>query len=479
MASKTNLLHSEPLAFSIELDENDDRIDCAWFDPIAKEKINSLRQKQVDNRKLVSLKTVSDVNYGKRLPPGTVVVEDEASVIPFIRGGDVKHLRVNWEQSVKLPKEIHQAVQNSQIKQNDIVITIVGTIGEVGILQEDIEVCDVSDNLARIHVSDSNLLPEFLLYQLNSEYVKVQTNRFSVGSLQYKLSMQSCRNIEVYIPYNSQTDEYDLGEQQRILDKVHAILGEAQSERRKGLELIKKSKAVVSEKLGITLPEPATGIDVFEQDLGEDGEIRLDALFNNPYRHKLTKSLKGHPYELLGDITKKPVTGKMLPSDFYRLVELEEVDEKLGEITGARDVSELGSEKITLTANTILISKLQPEKGKVAIVSDFYDGCAASSELIPLQLDNESLSLEYLWAVLRSDYVLQQWAYTLTGSSRMRIGQQEINDTIIPVPEPSIQAEIVTAVKARIDEGRKALQNSNELQNEAQKSFSELLFVVR
>lgn len=479
MVSKTSLLSSEPLTFSIELDENDDRIDCAWFDPVAKEKINSLRQKNVDNRKLVSLKAVSDVNYGKRLPPGTVIVEDEASVIPFIRGGDVKHLRVNWEDSVKLPKEIHQVIQNSQIKQNDIVITIVGTIGEAGILQDDIEVCDVSDNLARIHVSDPNLLPEFLLYQLNSEYVKIQTNRFSVGSLQYKLSMQSCRNIDVYIPFNKQSNVYDLQEQQRILDKVHTILGEAQSERRKGLDLIKRSKAVVLEKLGIALPVPTGGTDIFEQDLGENGEMRLDALFNNPYRYKLIESLKGHNYELLGTLTKKPVMAKMLPSDFYRLVELEEVDENIGEITGARDVSELGSEKITLTANTVLISKLQPEKGKVAIVSELYDGCAASSELIPLQVDSESLSLQYLWALLRSDYVLKQWAYTLTGSSRMRIGQQEISDTVVPVPEPKIQAEIVAAVNSRIDEGRRALNNSSSLQLEAQKSFSELLFAAR
>ncbi len=473
MASATSTLSTEPLSFSVDLDENDDRIDCAWFNPVARDKINSLKHAS-NKRKLTSLKSVSDVNYGKRLPAGTVVTPDEASVIPFIRASDIKNLRVNWESSVKLPREIHQAIQKYQIKKDDIVITIVGTIGQVGLLRDELEVCDVSDNAARIHVTDPNILPEFLLYILDSEYVKTQTERFSVGSLQYKLSMQSCRNIEIYIPFDGES--YDTKEQEQILNEVHQLLEEAHSERRKGLELIKQSRAVVAQKLGIMIPDAKSGVDIFEQSLTDDLEMRLDALFNNPLRKSLLNSLKKNPHNTLGNLTKKPVTGRLIPADFYKLIDLEQVDESIGQIVNVKEVSKLGSEKVLLASNTLLISKMQPEKGKVAIIPNEYDGAVGSSEFIPLALDSADVTLEYLWSILRSDYVLMQWAYALTGSSRMRIGQKELDETIIPLPSPKIQSEIVDAVNERVSAGRLALKKADQLQRSARKVFSEKVF---
>jgi hypothetical protein len=355
----------------------------------------------------------------------------------------------------------------------------VGTIGEVGLLQDKIEVCDVSDNVARIQITDPSLIPEFLLFLLSCEYTKAQTERFIVGSLQYKLSIQSCRNIDVYIPYSKKLGCYDIREQKQILNKVHRILEESQRERNKGSQLIEESRTIVTDELGVKLPEGSGKTEIFNLELDEDGATRLDALYNNPLRYQVLKSIQIFPHKLLGDIAKRPVIDKIRPADYYRLVELEDLDERLGEIVGAREVSELGSEKITLSANTVIISRLQPEKGKVALVTDAFDGCAGSSELMPLSLNTETVMLEYLWAVLRSDYVLKQWAYTLTGSSRMRIGPQEIGATLIPIPSLKLQRKIASSVQKKISDGRQAFENAKRLQREAHKSFSESLFLTR
>ena len=40
--------------------------------------------------------------------------------------------------AAKISKEIHKEIQNYQLKKDDIVITIVGTIGEVGILEKEV-----------------------------------------------------------------------------------------------------------------------------------------------------------------------------------------------------------------------------------------------------------------------------------------------------------------------------------------------------
>ena len=121
-----------PLTFGVNLTDEDDRFDCAWFNPIFENKIEELRTAKKSNRKLTKLKVVADVNGGKRLPKGTVMQESETSVVPYIRATDVKNLKVNIDDAAKITKDIHQGIQNYQLKKDDVVITIVGTIGGGG-----------------------------------------------------------------------------------------------------------------------------------------------------------------------------------------------------------------------------------------------------------------------------------------------------------------------------------------------------------
>lgn len=226
------IFEKTPLTFGVDLVEQDDRLDCAWFNPVLENKIEKLRLTKNKNRKLTKLKIVADVNGGKRLPKGTVIQESETSVIPYIRATDVKNLRVNIDSAAKISKEIHKEIQNYQLKKDDIIITIVGTIGEVGILEKEVEVCDFTENIARIRTKDKSVLPRFLLHYLDSEFGRLQTERFLVGSLQYKLSLQSCRNIEIYLPLLS--GNYNTNEQKKILDSVYFIFEEAEKHRKAG-----------------------------------------------------------------------------------------------------------------------------------------------------------------------------------------------------------------------------------------------------
>ena len=462
-----------PLTFGVNLADEDDRLDCAWFNPIFENKIEELRTAKKSNRKLTKLKGVADVDGGKRLPKGTVIQESETSIIPYIRATDVKNLKVNVDGAAKITKDIHQGIQNYQLKKDDVVITIVGTIGGVGILEKEVEVCDFTENIARVRMKDENVLSRFLLHFLDSEFGQMQMDRFSVGSLQYKLSLKSCRNIEVYLPLSN--DNFDISEQKKILDLVYSIFNKVEVHRKTGQRLIDEVRSVIVKKIGLPLVEENAESSIFEADLEDNPFARLDALFNNPLRKKLLSILSKYPNKKLGKLTRSQKENKIAPTDYYRLVELEQIDENTGRITEVREVSELGSAKILLRNGSILISKLQPEKGKVVIVNSEFDGCVGSSELIPLVLDSSEVSAEYLWAILRSDYVLKQWEYELTGSSRMRIASNEINNTVIPIPDPTLQKEIVEELKDRIAKSDNELNEAMQLFNEARNLFSRLL----
>lgn len=468
------IFEKTPLTFGVELAEHDDRLDCTWFNPVFENKIEKLRLTKNKNRKLTKLKIVANVNGGKRLPKGTVIQESETSVIPYIRVTDVKNLKVNIDSAAKISKEIHQEIQNYQLKKDDIVITIVGTIGEVGILEKNVNVCDFTENIARVRTKDESVLPRFILHYLDSEFGRLQTEKFSVGSLQYKLSLQSCRNIEIYLPILS--DDYDISEQKKILDSVYSIFKKAEKHREARKYLINEAYSVVVKKIGLPLIKETEKSRIFEAVLKENPFVRLDALFNNPLRKKLVAILKRYQHKPLGKLIKPQKENKIVPSDYYRLVELEQIAEDTGRITESREVSELGSEKVLLKKGSILISKLQPEKGKIVIVPSKFDGCVGSSELLSFVLDSSEITLDYLWAVLRSDYVLKQWEYELTGSSRMRIGPNEIKKTIIPIPDLKLQKEIVDDIKDKINKSDAEMRESKRLLEEAQKLFNRLLF---
>ena len=440
--TRLKIFNTTPLTFSVTLKEDDDRLDCSWFNPIIKNKMDKLKKKK--NRKLVPLSAIANITGGKRLPG---IIESDTNTIPYIRAMDVKNLKVNVNTAIKISKEIHQKIRKYQLKQGDIVITIVGTIGEIGILEDKINLCNFNENIARVNLCENSTLAKFILYFLNSDLGKIQTERFSVGSLQYKLSLNNCRNIKIYIPYKD--NKYDIKAQKKIIAETDNLFNKMKLKKIERELLIKKMNAVVENKLKIPIPDESDG-NYFIHDIGnEPTTSRLDVLVNNPILKNLIFNLKKYSCKKLGELIKLQSDQKIKPADFYKLVELEHVDEKTGRITKPKEILKLSSKKVLLKKNAILVTKLDPENGKIVIVSQENDGAVGSSEFFPLQLDSTDVSISYLWAVLRSDYVLKQWKYKVTGSSRIRIGLTELKDTIIPIPDKKIQNEIVKDIEKK------------------------------
>ncbi len=290
--TKLQIFRDEPLIFGVNLEEDDDRLDCAWFNPVTEDKIDDLRKKKRNDRRLVALKTIADVKGGKRLPKGTVIIGSEANDIPYVRAKDIKNQKVNLDTAIKISRETHQVIQNYQLHTGDLGITIVGTIGEIGILEDVVEVCDFTENIAKVRVNKDSVLTRFILHFLDSEYGKMQTEKFTVGSLQFKLSLTSCRNIEIYIPFVG--NNLDVKVQQEILDQAYNLFDRAEQQRNEGLELIHRASSVVVEKLKIPIPDENIGV-TFMGNLDADPLTRLDALFNNPFRERLIMNLKQHP----------------------------------------------------------------------------------------------------------------------------------------------------------------------------------------
>ena len=70
-------------------------------------------------------------------------------------------------------------------------------------------------------------------------------------------------------------------------------------------------------------------------------------------------------------------------------------------------------------------------------------------------IDTTTVLPEYVAAILRSDLILLQTRHMMTGNTHPRISNDDIQNLYIPVPDISVQMQIVVDLRTRRIEARK------------------------
>ena len=223
-------------------------------------------------------------------------------------------------------------------------------------------------------------------------------------------------------------------------------------------EYLKQRKVVldgieqeIEDILGIAPPDETS----FRSFISEVSSFsRLDAMSRSPYLKALRETIRKHPHEQLGKLVKVDSPKNPPFTAYYRLVDIRNIEERTGRVIKIIDEPTLGSGKILLSKGQILISGLNPDKGKVIYVANELDGCVGSLELIPVRLNVEDVVLDYLLIILRSRLVTDQWKYQISGStpSRERVDETIVLETLVPRPQEPVQRKTIDAISSRIDQ---------------------------
>lgn len=130
----------------------------------------------------------------------------------------------------------HQALKRSQLKKNDILFSIAGALGRIGIVKEDILPANTNQALAIIRLKkDSNAIVEFIAKYFNSNIVTDEIEKLRIGAAQQNLSLTQLNNLFVPLP--------PLPEQQRIvsiLDEAFAAIAKAKDNAEQNLKNAKE-----------------------------------------------------------------------------------------------------------------------------------------------------------------------------------------------------------------------------------------------
>lgn len=450
------------------LENRTSRIDAHYFNPKYFETLEALSNMKSNGKILSCLKKLLANSKtqltGGATPKGAAYLTEG---IPFIRVQNVKECKLEIEKAVFIPRIVHeQMLKRSQLKPKDVILTITGSYGISAVVPDDIGEANMNQHSVKIEVNDEAISPYYLCHFLNSELCRRQMDRAVTGGTRPALDYSAVKSLQILYPQ-------DVDKQNEISQEVNNIYEHAYEKIAQRDLILSQFDLIILEKLGVSIPDEFAS-KWFLGDISNGN--RLDAICKAPYRHRLIEEIKKKPCEKLGKLA-APIKPKPPPfKEIYRLIDMRNVEEQTGRVK-LKEVGELKSSKILLEKDQILVSRLNPSKGKVVFVNERLAGCVASTEFIPLSLTSKDVLLSYLIVILRSKIVTDQWKYQVTGStpSRERITKTELLQTLIPKPDKDIQTEIAQAILQKIEKISSLEKEFESLMATARRTFMDYL----
>ena len=150
--------------------------------------------------KQVKLGDVATVKGGKRLPKNVNLI-NTPNTHPYIRVRDLND-RVTLELNdsfLYVDDETQKGISRYVVNSDDIVISIVGTIGLVAKIGKTLDGANLTENCVKI-TNLQNIDKEYLFYYLKSVFGQQEIMRGIVGAVQQKLPIKNIQEITIKCP---------------------------------------------------------------------------------------------------------------------------------------------------------------------------------------------------------------------------------------------------------------------------------------
>jgi len=156
----------------------------------------------------------AQIKGGKRIPKGHKLV-DEPTGYPYIRVSDFKNYSIDCSNLKFLLPETQKLIQRYTISDSDVFISIAGTIGICGMIPSNLSGANLTENAAKLTITNKNIKPRFLMYFLSTDNAQKEIHLQTVKNAQPKLALARIASLKFPIP--------SVEEQQAIADILSTI----------------------------------------------------------------------------------------------------------------------------------------------------------------------------------------------------------------------------------------------------------------
>lgn len=161
------------------------------------------------------LSEIASIKGGKRLPKGEEL-NDLKLGRPYIKVADMKKTKylVLNDKFQYVSNEIQSLISRYIINSGDLIISIVGTIGMINIIDGSLNNANLTENCFKIN-SFKLINANYLYHYLNSEIGKRVIEERTVGGVQGKLPMYNVESMPIVIPEENLLNRFNT-----IIDKI-------------------------------------------------------------------------------------------------------------------------------------------------------------------------------------------------------------------------------------------------------------------
>jgi len=420
------------------------------------------------------LGNITTIKGGKRIPVGMKLTIENTGH-KYIRVADMKNNSVKSDDIHYISDDIYEIIKAYYISKDDLYITVAGTIGNVGVVPEEFDKANLTENADKIEIY--SLCKRYLLYALLSEVVQEQVRECTTKVGQPKLAIVRIQKFLIPIP--------PLADQRRISDRIDVLLpivdkydflfsklGKLNNSIN---EVLKKSilQEAIQGKLVPQIAEEGTAQELLEQiktekqKLVKEGKLKKSAINDsvifrgddNKYYEQVGKHCEDIteeiPFELpaswnwaRGKMVFMPMESTKPTSDFI-YIDVDAVNNKLNIIDNAKQMSiDNAPSRATrkLHQNDILFSMVRPYLRNIALVDDTYKSAIASTGFYVITPGIVYFP-KFLFYLMLSNYVVDGLNTFMKGDNSPSINNSHIENYLYPLPPFKEQQRIVAQIE--------------------------------
>jgi len=381
--------------------------------------------------------------------------------LKFLTVKDLKEFEINYSDIKKIDLHFRDIPEKGRLKEGDIIITRSGSIGIAKTITNNDEDIVISSDIIKLRVNNK-IDRDYLTTYLNSDTGRKLIEQLSYGAVMKKIGQEELLDLLIPIP-SPEIQKY-------IGDKV-----------RKAEELREEAKTLQKEidillEVDMLLKEETDKVyNIYDSKINWTNEINIeDRIDPNFYQKKYISTI-----EKLGNnkvrlekyvrITKI----RYQAGNINKYIEISSINNSFGTID---EVEELRPEEIPTSAKyqvkegDILVSLVRPTRKAISIVTKEYDNAICTGGFAVLQSKGK-VPVEFLTAVLRTNFVGIQFERYCAGSTYPTINEDDVVKVFIPMYSENQINKITENYRRIIDN----IYTSKKLIEEAKQDVEDLI----
>ncbi|MDX8376935.1 MAG: restriction endonuclease subunit S [Mariprofundales bacterium] len=358
----------------------------------------------------------------------------------YIRGKDVKPLKLKDDDNVYMPKKDYDRLSKYALKENDILVSVVGTIGNAALV--------TNKDLPAIFSCKSTVLrpnkinPVYLLTYINTKYGHDLLQRKERGVIQKGLNVGDLKSLDVFPASPS------------FQDSIENIFRDSLLKVEKSKQTYAQAVQILLQEIGLLDFKPsqeAVNIKSFKDSFATTG--RLDAEYYQKKYDDIQNVIQStHNCVSLNDVLLRIDTGEYSPEYFHksdadnlvfyiRSTNIKNGKVKLDEnhFVGKSNFTRIAQEGDIITARV----------GSVGVFGEIrkeVSGSVYSDNVLNFKLPDSYIPSVYT-LLFNSKYYFEFIDRLARGSVQQRLNQETLKELSIPILDYKKQQQIAKLIE--------------------------------